>query len=154
MSEPKIYCCLSVYSKYYIFGISHLQKPRGLVLSSPPPPNRDFGLNPALRLWFRTSHPRALLFPVSGSAKKTNDFWACPSENSPTGNCQWNSFMGNEKNSVDVKLILAFTEGYKAWKKKNIGTIFATGPTYKIQGRVIGITTELLGKSQLTGTTW
>ena len=38
--------------------MSHLQKPRGLYAIIPLP-NRDFGLNPALWLCFRTSHPRA-----------------------------------------------------------------------------------------------
>ena len=60
MREPKISCCLSSHSKSYIFGMSHLQKSRGLYAIIPPP-NRDFGLNPALWLCFRISHPRALL---------------------------------------------------------------------------------------------
>ena len=43
----------------------HISKTPGVYsLSSPTlPPNRDFGLNPALRLCFRTSHPRTLLLP-------------------------------------------------------------------------------------------
>ena len=59
MSEPKYIVVWVVYNKSYIFGISHLQKPRGLwSIITDPPPNRDFGLNPALWLCFRISYPR------------------------------------------------------------------------------------------------